>query len=262
MPMHTRLRESVKALPLVGRAATWAYAASYRLAFPEPFAVRRRLAAKYLRGQGLEIGALHRPLEVPEGVVVHYVDRFDVPGLIAQYPQMAELDLVEPAFVDDGETLLTQQAESRDFVVANHFLEHTQDPIGVLRRHAEVLRPSGVILMAVPDKARTFDRFRPVTTMEHLIADHEGAASDGYAAHMREWVELVERLSGDAAEARIAELTAMQYSIHFHTFTRQSLTELLRVVRDRYATPVTIEEVVYNHRKGEVIFALRKRASD
>src|SRR5579862_7575882 len=35
---------------------------------------REELSMRYLRGEGIEIGALHRPLWVPSGVQVRYVD--------------------------------------------------------------------------------------------------------------------------------------------------------------------------------------------
>ena len=48
---------------------------------PLYFDGRRELAAHYLFGQGLEIGALHLPLAVPDDVVVKYVDRLTVAQL-------------------------------------------------------------------------------------------------------------------------------------------------------------------------------------
>ncbi len=63
--------------------------------------------------------------------------------------------------IDDGEHLASIGDESVDFVVANHFIEHCRDPIGALTTLLRVVRPGGVVFMAVPDKRQTFDRARP-----------------------------------------------------------------------------------------------------
>ena len=59
--------------------------------------------------------------------------------------------------IDNGETLQTLPDARQDFVVANHFLEHCQDPIGTIVNHFRVLKPGGVLFMAVPDKRWSFD---------------------------------------------------------------------------------------------------------
>ena len=122
---------------------------------------RRRLARRFLHGAGLEIGALHRPLYVPPAARVRYVDRMDNSGLRDHYPELDDEALVEVDVVDDGETLATQADTSADFIVANHFIEHTQDPLGTLENHLRVLRPGGVLYLAVPDRRRSFDVDRP-----------------------------------------------------------------------------------------------------
>ena len=62
---------------------------------------------------------------------------------------------------------------SQDFIIANHFLEHTENPIGTIETHLGKLKPGGVLFYAVPDKRYTFDFRRPVTPIEHMVADYE-----------------------------------------------------------------------------------------
>ncbi len=130
-------------------------------AFRVEHGLRAFLGGRILGGSGLEIGALHSPQAVPGGCRVRYVDRLDVEGLRAHYPELNELPLVPVDIIDDGETLATIAEGSQDFIIAHHFLEHTQDPIGTIARHLDVLRPGGVLFMAVPDKRETFDVDRP-----------------------------------------------------------------------------------------------------
>src|SRR5262245_20671777 len=84
--------------------------------------VKDRLAPYYLRGRGLEIGALHNPLRVSSRAKVSYVDRLTVAGLREQYPDLRDKKLVRVDVVDDGEQLGSVATETQDFVIANHFL--------------------------------------------------------------------------------------------------------------------------------------------
>jgi hypothetical protein len=80
------------------------------------------------------------------------VDRFDRNRLYEHYPELKGFNL-DP--------------------VANHFLEHCEDPLRTLANHLRVVRVGGVIYMAVLDKNYTFDKDREITTLDHLIRDYE-----------------------------------------------------------------------------------------
>jgi SAM-dependent methyltransferase len=184
---------------------------------------RRQIGRRFLRGEGLEIGALHSPFPVPAGVRVRYVDRYTTAQLREEYPELADEPFAAVDIVDDGETLSTVADASQDFVIASHVLEHTQDPIGTLRQHLRVLRPGGVVLLALPDRRRDIDARRAPTSLEHLMADHEQGPLRSRAQHYREWAELVDLPLGyvepDAVAGHAEQLERSQHSIHFHCWT-------------------------------------------
>jgi SAM-dependent methyltransferase len=190
-------------------------------------ALRYLLARRYLTGDGLEIGALLLPLKVPRRARVRYVDRYTLEGLREHYPELGPYKLVAPDIVDDGELLASVADASQDFVIANHVIEHTQDPIGALLTYSRVLRPGGILYMAVPDMRRTFDRLRPLTDVEHMLADHADGPAGSRAGHYLEWTRLVDGVPEDRADARAAELDAEDYSIHYHTFVPASFVQLV-----------------------------------
>src|SRR5215212_9014533 len=66
---------------------------------------RERVAEMYLKGEGIEIGALHNALKTPESARVRYVDRMSVSELKKQYPELEGEELVEVDILDDGERL-------------------------------------------------------------------------------------------------------------------------------------------------------------
>ncbi len=202
---------------------------------------RAAIAARYLRGTGLEIGALHQPFPAPAGVTRRFVDRMSAAALRRHYPELAELELVEVDVIDDGERLATVGDATQDFVIASHFLEHCLDPWGALLAGLRVLREGGHLLLVVPDKRATFDRTRPVTPLEHVLADHRDGGRGSRLAHYREWAEHVDGLRdpGEVA-ARAAQLAELDYSIHFHVWTPRELLELLAALRARASFDVEL----------------------
>jgi hypothetical protein len=96
--------------------------------------IREDVALWFLRGEGIEIGALDFPLRPPRGAAVSYVDYLDEAGLREVFTAtlLEGRPLVAPDVVDDGARLASFADASVDFVVANHMLEHVENPI--LRR--------------------------------------------------------------------------------------------------------------------------------
>ena len=216
---------------------------------------RPDVARAYLRGRGIEIGALHRPLRVPHAVRVSYLDRLPREELYRQYPNLAGHDLVPVDIVDDAERLVRVGDGSQDFVIANHFLEHCQDPIGTLLHFFRVLRDQGILFLTVPDKRYTFDRDRPVTPLGHLLADHEEGAELSKREHVSEFVRLVLKTADPEEVQREADrLLATDFSIHYHVWTQTELMELLLELRRR--VPFEIE--LFLRRAYEVLMVLRK----
>jgi predicted SAM-dependent methyltransferase len=226
---------------------------------PVLFDARSEFATRFLSGEGLEIGALHQPLAMPEHAKVRYVDRMPVEELRSEYPELAEWELTPVDVIDDGELLATVPDASQDFIVANHFLEHCEDPIRTIRAHLGKLRPGGVLFYAVPDKRYTFDFRRPPTPLSHMIEDHEHGPERSRREHYVEWTRLVIVEEGESEEqtiARSSELEAADYSIHMHVWTQAGFLQLLLHCRERFEDAFDIEAAA---RQGiEFVVVLRK----
>jgi ubiquinone/menaquinone biosynthesis C-methylase UbiE len=216
---------------------------------------RETVAEAYLRGEGIEIGALHMPLRVPEAAHVKYVDRMSVEGLRTHYPELNDKELVNVDIIADGEQLESIADATQDFVIANHFVEHCQDPIGALLNMFRVLKPGGILYLAIPDKRCSFDIDRPVTSLEHLMRDHREGPAWSRRQHFEEWTRLVNRVIDEAeVERQTAANMEMDYSIHYHVWTQAEMLELLVALRKMRAFDM---EIGLMH-ESEVIFVLRK----
>jgi SAM-dependent methyltransferase len=225
---------------------------------PAMLSVRRDLAARFLDGNGIEIGALDSALPVPLNAKVRYVDRVSVAQLRTYYPELADHELKEPDQIEDGEKLPSFAPASLDFIIANHMLEHCENPLGTLRTHLDRIRPGGVLFYAIPDKRQCFDRSRPLTPFKHLVADDTDGGTASRWSHYLEWAVHVNGLS-DPAEAEENARANMQnaYSIHFHVWDPAAFREFLNDARGYLAQPFTIEH--FQENGTEAITILRRQ---
>jgi SAM-dependent methyltransferase len=218
---------------------------------------RSFIAVKYLAGDGIEIGALHSPLTVPPRARVKYVDRLPTVELRRQYPELASLPVVEPDILDDGEQLANVGDATQDFVIANHFVEHCQNPLHAVGNMLRVLKEGGVLYLTIPDMRYTFDLDRPVTSVEHVLRDYEEGPEWSRKQHFEEWVRFVSKVKdASAAEKQVNDLMGMDYSIHFHAWTQSEMFELLIALKKRVGASFDIELFLKNG--AECIFILRK----
>jgi SAM-dependent methyltransferase len=220
---------------------------------------RETIAAHYLRGAGLEIGALHRPLRMPPGALVRFVDMAPAETLRNRFPEVGHV--TSPDIVDDGETLRTIADASQDFVVANHFLEHTEDPFSTLRTFLRVLKPGGFIFMAIPDKRWTFDAPRPVTDLAHLLRDYREGPETSRSGHYDEWLRIIDGFSGDVLEERRAAFIRDRVNIHFHVWTIDEMSEMFAAARRELALPLEIKLCYADPPNLEVVWVLQKEGT-
>jgi SAM-dependent methyltransferase len=219
--------------------------------------VRWFAAYRYIRGSGIEIGGLHHPLQTYHRARVQYVDRLSTAELRLAYPELADQKLVEVNHVEDSETLASIADQSCDFVIANHVIEHTRNPIGAIENMFRVLKPNGILYMALPDKRFTFDAERRVTSYEHLRRDYLESPGWSDAEHYREWATRVSKSTSESeANRRGSELQAAQANIHFHVWTQREMIELLLNLRRDFRFPIEIEAIMKNSK--ELVVVLRK----
>lgn len=91
-----------------------------------------------------------------------------------------------------------------DFIIANHFIEHCEDPIATMIAFFAKLMPHGVVYLAVPDKRFTFDQQRESTSIAHLQQDFSDGGVGSRTAHYLDFARYA-LLNGAATEREVAE---------------------------------------------------------
>lgn len=218
---------------------------------------RNFIAHHFIRGNGIEIGAAQLPVKLPPSARVKYVDIFTADELRKAWPKdYTKLDIVEIDVVDDAEKLTKFKANSLDFIIANHFVEHCLDPIGTILNMYKKLRKNGVLYFAIPDKRYTFDKNRPITSYEHLKDEYSDTKKTFLRAHTEEFFRLGEVYKGKDFDKHVDDTIKSGYRIHYHVWTQAEMTEMfIRVAKD-YKLNLEIEVLMKN--QHEVIYILRK----
>lgn len=241
--------------------------------------------------RGIEIGPLNRPIVTCADGDVLYADHLSKEGLRHKYANDPGVnhgdfnDLVEVDIVTNGQALseVLKDDERFQYVVASHVLEHIGDPIGWLIECTKILHDNGLIILVLPDRRFTFDRFRADTTTGELIANYhskvtcptpsqvfEYAARNVYCGPkdvLRLWRgECDESLGGN--ESQLREALRLEIDVtwnktyvdaHCSTFTPYSFSLIIKELILLGLIPVEVVTIEPTRRReAEFFVVLRK----
>jgi hypothetical protein len=221
---------------------------------------RRLLSERFVFGTGIEVGAGSRPFPLPKSAVCRYGDIRDRASLRGYF----STNRVTADHTLDAQTFAGIPDNVYDYVISAHVIEHLEDPIGAIKNSLRVLKPGGVLLLAVPDRRYTFDRLRPGTPLEHILQDfQDGGLStrlDAYKEHARYVHPAITGilLSDDLIENDAARIMAAKMDAHFHCWTTDEFRDVLSYCCEQFGAAIeAIEGPVVN----ENLFVARKLGS-
>lgn len=224
----------------------------------ESLDARKRISYRYLKGEGIEIGALHNPLSISDHAKVKYVDRLPSVELQKHYSDLNPDQMVNINIIDNGEILSKIEDNSLDFIIANHFLEHCENPIDTIRNHLQKIKPGGILYYAIPEKTHTFDIERPLTEFHHLVEDDIHGPIISRKKHFYEWVTFVEKMQDpNEVDSRVSVLMAMDYSIHYHVWDIETGFQFLYKTNEYLDNPFNV--LHFEQNGNEIISVIQKK---
>ena len=99
-----------------------------------------------------------------------YIDHATTEELREKYAKDSNVDtskIVDVDYVWGEKDLveLTQTKQPFDYLIASHVIEHVPDLIGWLDEIRSILKPGGILSLAIPDKRQCFDYKRQTTEL-------------------------------------------------------------------------------------------------
>lgn len=117
-----------------------------------------------------------------------------------------------------------------DVVMASDVFEHSPNPLGLLK---EILRVAKkYVYLSIPLIDGSYDKYRPLTTTEHIATDYKNQTDCLDTYHIGEYEEnVVMNKSTETCFTWIKDFHArwpISYPyVHQHTFTMESIRELM-----------------------------------
>jgi SAM-dependent methyltransferase len=156
-------------------------------------------------GLGLEIGPSYSPV-VPKasGLAIETVDYLDADALREKYRDGVGIDIGRIESVDHvlGARTIAEAIPHRhhyDYIIASHVIEHMPDLLGFLRDCQTLLKPDGVLALAVPDKRACFDFLLPISTTGQILQAHARGNCHPNAGAVFDHAAYRANLNGDIA---------------------------------------------------------------
>jgi glycosyltransferase involved in cell wall biosynthesis len=136
-------------------------------------------------------------------------------------------------FILDGTSLEGIPSDRYDFILSSHVLEHIANPILAMQEWLRILKPNGYIVLVLPNKKVTFDRYRPTTQFAHLLEDYQNHTTEADLTHLEEILELHD-LTRDPAAGEFEAFKARSLQnfenrcLHHHVFDLNLVKDLIK----------------------------------
>lgn len=127
------------------------------------------------QGLGLEIGPSYAPVTPKsKGWNCHVLDHMSADELKLKYGSGVPIYKIEDVdFIWSGQSYKDLVGDNRyDYIIASHVIEHVPNMIGFLEDCRSILKPNGVLSLAVPDMRFCFDCLRSVSGVGDVIDAH------------------------------------------------------------------------------------------
>lgn len=222
-------------------------AATYRFIFPPKVRTLQACKDLVVGLRGLEIGgpttSFRRDGIIPIYPLIEQLDNCNFGSQTVWEGTISEglsfqFDPDKPKcrqYIAEATDLHMIPADTYDFVLSSHSLEHTTNPLRALKEWIRVLKDKGGLLLIVPHKEGTCDHRRPVTKFSHLVEDFEKNTKEDDLTHLPEILELHdldrEWSTADFAGLKVRSVQNFENRcMHHHVFNTSLAVELIDAV--------------------------------
>lgn len=183
---------------------------------------------------GLEIGPYNQPLITKLEGNIEYLDFLTQEDLLKlNGPDDLQFSIPQTDYVVNDNHYSNYVKKQFDYIIANHVGEHVPNFIDFFCELEKLLKPGGILFIALPDKKFTFDKYRKDTDLSHFLYDYYQNIDEISKEHLLEVeiyydlefvggkMDLKERLSNSRLLKEINKKTNI--GTHCHVFTSEKV---------------------------------------
>jgi SAM-dependent methyltransferase len=135
-------------------------------------------------------------------------------------------------YIAEASDLSVIPAARYGFLLSSHALEHCANPIKALGEWLRVIEEGGALVLLLPHREGTFDHRRPVTPLEHLVADAAAGVGEDDMTHLDEILALhdlaLDPGGGTPEQFRLRSMRNVENRcFHQHVFDTRAAVKLL-----------------------------------
>ncbi|RJQ27163.1 hypothetical protein C4565_05535 [Candidatus Parcubacteria bacterium] len=228
-----------------------------------PLSIDRKNMTAPLVGKGVEIGAGNLPMLFENEVEMTYIDKHSQEELRQIFPNV-DYPRLSKIIIGNSDEPLNLEANSYNFLVAAHVIEHLRNPFKSLDYWCRVVKELGHIYIILPNRNDCFDKGRPYTAVSHLAQEYK---LDNDSAQMKQ--NLVNHLREHYAntdfkgkEHLMDREINYEYQInlgaaHYHVFGVVNSYEFFEYSREYLNFPLKL--VALQYRMGEIRYLFQKK---
>jgi predicted SAM-dependent methyltransferase len=164
-------------------------------------------------------------------------------------------------YVADASNLYFADSNDYDFVCSSHVLEHVTNPIKAITEWKRVIKNSGIIYCAVPDKRFTFDHNRKSTSLMHIKNDFYTNVTPWDQSHIHEALfEIDRKMAGMTKKQQekwineyfeaSKENGALIYQPHIHVYAKEDIIGLFKMCK---------LDILFSTLRGDTVHILAKK---
>jgi len=225
------------------------------------YKIRNDYASHYITGDGYEIGAQNSPVSCNHACKILYIDYLSKRESSQKY-DIPENECVEVDIVADANNLDAIPSDSASFIIANHVLEHSPNPIGAILGWLRILEAKGRLFLTLPNyKSNEFDFEKIPTPINHFERDYERAKNkkDITTEHIYEHIQIIDGIdptNEQIFKQRYEAIIESNLHTHYHVFDRKNVLELLHVIHQK--TPIMLVNTFSFDNSFELLLIIEK----
>jgi SAM-dependent methyltransferase len=189
--------------------------------------IRYRMAAPFLSGKGIEIGAGVNPQHLPKNVECEYFDKRDKNQITEYFGECSSIKTYPLS------QFSSHFPELADFLIAHNVLEHCSNTISALVEWHGLIKNNGTVILSVPYHECCPDKGRNLSPFDHILLDYLCERNDDsfesrehIYSNMIGWIDdggLKNKSKFEVALFTHQCAHAKEIDLHWHVFSEEVL---------------------------------------